>query len=297
MKLIIRESSIVSFPLFEDFKELSILNKKNLVSKQGRASGFRSVVTIFAQILEVMHPSGNKRSNREGVGQKPILQASPQVLTKLLFDEPSLTEGVKAKMKDIFDKFQELVDLCTEDSNKNKLGFRVLRNSAFDPAPDFLQERTVGHVKTFSPIELMATAILLLVHKGSRNTKMLLGDIKEMRHFLREQHKDLRLNNGCWLTVWNFIETVLIQRRGGRGAALKRRYVGTTPATEDDDDDSDESYSIPDDIVGPTTARQRTLATKNGWDHLAPAPTTRYFASATPQYVTIFFFCFQLMSS
>ncbi len=192
------------------------------MSKQARASGFRAVVTIFSQICEVMNPSGNRRTNREGTGQTPTLQASPQVLTGLLSDEKPPSEAMKAKFKEVFDTFQKLVDLSSQTSHTSKSGYKITPNSAFDPAPDYLREPGVGHVKTFSPLELLATAILILVHSDSRSTGMLIGDIKEMRLYLRRAHKDLRLNPACWATVWKFIEVDLESLRGGRDVTRKK---------------------------------------------------------------------------
>jgi hypothetical protein len=169
-----------------------------------------------------MNPSGNRRTNREGTGQTPTLQASPQVLTGLLSDEKPPSEAMKAKFKEVFDTFQKLVDLSSQTSHTSKSGYKITPNSAFDPAPDYLREPGVGHVKTFSPLELLATAILILVHSDSRSTGMLIGDIKEMRLYLRRAHKDLRLNPACWATVWKFIEVDLESLRGGRDVTRKK---------------------------------------------------------------------------
>lgn len=234
-----------------------------LVSKQGRASGFRSVMTVFCQILEVMHPSGNKRTNREGVGQTPTLQASPQVLTRLLLDDKSLSEAVKAKFKEVFDKFQELVDLSSQPSYATKFGYKIIPNSAFDPAPDYLRERDVGHVKTFSPLELLATAILLLVRSDLRSTGMLIGDIKEMRIYLRRAHKDLRLNPACWATAWQFIDMDLISLRGGRGAT-RRNGVAVIADEEEDDDNEQTQDPLVADPAAPATPQQRARASTSG---------------------------------
>lgn len=242
----------------------------SLVSKQGRASGFRMVMTIFSQILEVMHPSGNKKKNREGVGSSPTLQASPQVLTRLLLDDQSLTEAVKVKFKEVFDKYQELVDLSSQSSSGSKLGCKIIPNSAFDPAPDYLKERGVGHTKTFSPLELVATAILLLVHGDSRTIGMLVGDIKEMRIYLRRAHKDLRLNPPCWASAWLFIETDLISLRGGRGAMPSHGVAAST-----------DGYNFGDNMSRqePVTARQRAMVAKSTTKPSSPARLTRTSSS------------------
>jgi hypothetical protein len=225
-------------------------------------------MTIFCQILEVMHPSGNRRTNREGVGQTPTLQASPQVLTKLLLDDQSLSEAVKAKFKEVFDKFQELVDLSSQKSHNAKFGYKIIPNSAFDPAPDYLRERGIGHVKTFSPLELLATAILLLVHGDSRTTGMLVGDIKEMRMYLRRAHKDLRLNPACWTTVWKFIDVDLISLRGGRGAAPRHRVAANSAGEDLEDVELTQEPSI----TTPVMPRQHARASTSGNATSQPRP-------------------------
>jgi hypothetical protein len=139
----------------------------------------------------------------------PALQSNPNALTKLLLSEGSLNEGVKGYLKDVFDTYQRLVDICTQKSFNSKGGFKITRDSAFDPSPKFLEDEKVDHVKTFSPLELLATAILILHHMPYRTDEILLNDIKNMRYYLRERHRDLRINNQCWTTAWKFIDQEL----------------------------------------------------------------------------------------
>jgi len=158
------------------------------------------VITIFAQILEVKTVLDDPQNS----GVTPALQSNPQALTKLLLNNGSLNVAVKAQLKDVFDTYQGLIDLCSREP-ANKDSPKIIRNSAFDPSPQFLEGKKVNHVKTFSPLELLATAILILCHMGSRKQQMLLDDIKNMRYYLREKHQDLRVNNQCWTTAWKFI--------------------------------------------------------------------------------------------
>jgi hypothetical protein len=238
-----------------------------------------------------MHPSGDKTKNREGVDTTPTLQSSPTVLTRLMANDAALNEGVKAKMMEVFNKYQELVDLSTVTDARSKHGFTVIPNSAFDPAPDYLMEPGVGHVKTFSPLELLATAILILVHHKSRTNQMLLGDIKEMRHFLRENEKDLRVNNVCWRVTWSYIDEIMVQRRGGRGAVRKRNFegVGGADFVVDDGQDSDEVVEVNFKPTA-TTSRQQALDRKRSSNQAGSSTNeggnsstkSRYLASATP---------------
>ncbi|RDW79941.1 hypothetical protein BP6252_04579 [Coleophoma cylindrospora] len=181
------------------------------LSKQNRASGFRVVLTIFTMIQEV----GAHAENTDSKKGMPTLQSSPQALSKVLDDKKPISEALKSEFKDVFDKFEALVKQC---STKLPSGaWKINRDSPFDPAPEFLREDAVNHVKTYSPLELLATGILIAKYMGERSDELLLGDIQEMRHFLREKHKDLRVNAQCWISTWDFLDHELLLRRGGPG--------------------------------------------------------------------------------
>lgn len=159
-----------------------------------------------------------RAKNREGISHNPTLQTGANTLTRLVAkQDASLNEAAKAHFKKVFDKFQDLIDMDTTELPGKVPDYKINPDSAFARAPNFLREQPVGHVKTFSPLELLATAVLISVHGRDRSNAMLLGDIKEMRHYLREHHKDLRLNNSCWTTAWKFIDDELVRRRGGKG--------------------------------------------------------------------------------
>jgi len=189
---------------------------------QKRASGFRLIVTIFSQIMEVQSPSGDKRKNKDGAGSTPTLQSAPNVLMKLLMNTKILNEAVKKVFKKVFDKYQELLDLCSDPSEDSATGFKIRKDTCFDPAPASLKSHGVFHVKTFSPLEVVVTAILLLMHMDRRNNRMLMDDIMDMRVYLRQVHRDLRLNGACWATAYKYIDEDLILRRGGEGATRRR---------------------------------------------------------------------------
>jgi hypothetical protein len=87
-------------------------------------------------------------------------------------------------------------------------------NTVFDPSPKFLRDSGVNHVRTFSPLELVVTAVLVAVHMDHRTDKQLLDDVKAMRLYLRVEHKDLRVNAQCWATSWYFITEIMDRRRG-----------------------------------------------------------------------------------
>lgn len=169
------------------------------LSKQSRASGFRLILTIFTMIQEVLSGSTNGRRKRT----VPSLQASPQALMRVLEDPEPISMGLKLAFKDVFDRFESLIKLSSTKLPDDQ--YELQKNSVFDPAPEFLKEADVNHVRTFSPLELVATGILISYHKDRRSDDALLSDIKSLRRFLRLKHKDLRVNAQCWATAWEFI--------------------------------------------------------------------------------------------
>ena len=59
--------------------------------------------------------------------------------------------------------------------------------------------------RTFSPVELVGTAVLVSYHMATRSDFQLLKAVKDLRRHLRIHFKDLRLNAQCWSSVWEFI--------------------------------------------------------------------------------------------
>lgn len=185
------------------------------LNNTSRAAGFRMVVSIFGQIIEVDHPGGN--------GVSPGFAMTPAKLTNLIKNDALLTEKMKRIYKNVFEKFQELLDACLiRDGSKE--GYQIDNNSCFGKSPESIREAGLYHVKTFSPLEVLCTAILIHMHSNERNNNLLMGDIMDMRIVLRENHKDLRLNTACWASAWNYINNDLFLRRGGEG--VTRRYIG-----------------------------------------------------------------------
>ena len=148
-------------------------------------------------MIQEVHAGRRKRTTA------PTLQASPQALIRVLEDKQSINMLLKLRFKAIFDKFEALVKMSSTRITTTR--YKINRNSVFDPAPDFLRGEDVEHVRTFSPLELIATAILVSCHMDERSDAQLLEDVKEMRYHLRVKHKDLRVNAQCWVTVWDFI--------------------------------------------------------------------------------------------
>lgn len=156
----------------------------------------------------------------------PTLQASPQALLKVLEDKASIPEALKLKFKSIFDRYENLVKISSTQVTATR--FKVKENSVFDPAPEFLRVPGVEHVRTFSPLELIATAILVSSHMEHRTDQELLEDVKAMRYYLRIKHKDLRVNAQCWFTVWEFVYEEMARRRAA-GVTQGLGSIGNLP--------------------------------------------------------------------
>ncbi|CZR51618.1 uncharacterized protein PAC_01495 [Phialocephala subalpina] len=182
------------------------------LSKQNRASGFRLVLTIFTMIIEVEGGIERKKKGTNNNPNIPTLQASPQALAKVLEDKKPIDPEIKAKMKSVFDRYETLVKMSSTKITTTR--YKVKPNSVFDPAPEYLRNANVNWVRTFSPLELIVTAVLVHVHQDHRSDEELLEDVRAMRQFLRTYHKDLRVNSQCWAISWTFITTEMDKRRG-----------------------------------------------------------------------------------
>ena len=170
----------------------------NQVSKQSRASGLRLILTIFTMVQEIM---AGRRKKGADLSAPPTLQASPQALMRVLESTEPISLVHKLKFKAIFDRYERLVRL---------------RTSVFDAAPMYLQEAGVNHCRTFSPLELLVTGVLVALHgMEKRKDGDLLNDIKELRRYLRSEHRDLRVNAQCWNSGWHFI-TEIMEERGSK---------------------------------------------------------------------------------
>ena len=224
----------------------NFISYSSIVSKQNRASGFRIILTIFTMVQEVNAGTRRRRTTA------PTLQASPQSLIRVLEDKSPINPLLKLRFKAIFDKFEALVKMSSTRITTTR--YKINRNSVFDPAPDFLRGEDVEHVRTFSPLELIATAILVSYHMDNQSDAELLEDVKELRHHLRVRHKDLRVNAQCWLTVWDFI-----MKSENPHLSSSRTPDAETGAADDDDDvdkDDDESAKEPAGDATPTSLHQ-----------------------------------------
>ncbi|OWP02851.1 hypothetical protein B2J93_1305 [Marssonina coronariae] len=115
----------------------------------------------------------------------------------------SSTLPLQARLEAIFGRYEHLIKLSSTQITATR--FKVNSNSVFDPAPKYLRAANTNNVRTFSPLELVVTAILVATHMDHRSEEQLLEDVKELRTWLRRKHKDLRVNAQCWAMAWSFI--------------------------------------------------------------------------------------------
>jgi hypothetical protein len=143
-------------------------------------------------------------ANRTAESSPPALQASAQALTKFLENKGPININLKLRLKKIFDKIEFLIKLSSPQHDEP-----LSEDSVFHPNPVFLREDpVVSHVRTFSPIELVCASVLIAYHMEQRSDGELLDDVKNLRRYLRLNHKDLRINPQCWNTAWAFIGTI-----------------------------------------------------------------------------------------
>ncbi|KAG9248631.1 hypothetical protein BJ878DRAFT_562546 [Calycina marina] len=169
------------------------------LSRPERASAYRIVLTTFAMLLETLGTSEKVLGYINGT-TIPSFKATPQALEGMLEDKMPINTELRARFKEIFDRFETLVKDCCEQLTATK--YKVKVNSIFDATPEFLDNTMIF---IFSPIEIVGTAVLVAYHMANRTDAELLCGIKHLRRHLRANFDDLRLNNRCWKAIWEFI--------------------------------------------------------------------------------------------
>lgn len=172
------------------------------MSKLSRGLGFRNVLTAFSQVLEVRNPS-----NANGTIQTKIQM--PSVISMVNKRQELCSATNKAHLEEVFTKFSGLVTMNQKTFENNN--YKVARN--------------------FSPIELVAVAVLISIYMDTRNDTMLLGDIETMRETIREHLPDLRMDNVTWKTIWQFIEELESFRGASNGSTVPKKTFAPQATT------------------------------------------------------------------
>ena len=111
-----------------------------LLKDQSRGKPFQLCLSCFSQILEVQHPS-----TASGI---PILKTNFAALPKLLKNSDAVDDEIKSHLANVFKTFNDLV------RNDASVFTKVDRG-----------------VQTFSPLEVVAVAVLISIYSETRSNK------------------------------------------------------------------------------------------------------------------------------
>jgi hypothetical protein len=175
----------------------------SLMKDRARAKDFQLTLSCFSQIVEVMHPSAS-----DG---KPILKTLYTALSKLLNNKGAVDDGLKSHLASVWNTFKDLIEK--------------------DPDTFTNDDKYLQGVQTFAPVEMVAVAVLISIYSGTRNHKLLIGDIKAMREAIREAFADIRMNTTVWKFVWDFIENLEVIRGAVNGSTTRREVDQTADTT------------------------------------------------------------------
>lgn len=184
----------------EDFPNVYALMKD-----RARAKDFQLTLSCFSQVLEVMHPAA-----ADGI---PILRTNHSALPKLLNNKGAVDDGLKSHLASVWNTLKDLIEQDPDTfTNANK----YLRG-----------------VQTFAPVEMVAVTVLISQYSATRNKRLLVGDIKDMREAIRERFVDLRLNTPLWKFIWDYIENLGAIRGAVNGTTVHKTQTlsVTAPAT------------------------------------------------------------------
>ena len=147
------------------------------VCRDARSSGWQNLLACFSQIMEVTSGDWNG-------GSTPKLKAGAHTIKKLIRRPDLLDDALRARLHRTFTTFKRLI---------------------LHDASVFL-DTSYARSKNFSPLEMVAVAVLISQYGESRTDALLCGDIALFRKEIRRVHRDLFLNAECWRTAWTFIE-------------------------------------------------------------------------------------------
>ncbi|KAL0260324.1 hypothetical protein SLS55_004010 [Diplodia seriata] len=121
-----------------------------------RGVNFNNILTSFGQIIEVQRGLGD--------GHTPSFSTQTATIKALLKNLEEYNAGTKEKIRQTYMKFNELieVDLATFMDNQ------------------------YSHARLFSPLEFMATTVLISLHLNNEGNLFLLESIRVMRLYLRQ---------------------------------------------------------------------------------------------------------------
>ncbi|OJD35291.1 uncharacterized protein BKCO1_1800050 [Diplodia corticola] len=145
---------------------------------QKRGVDFNNILSSFGQILEVQRSLAN--------GNPPTFSTQISTIKSLLKNVKDYNAETKDKLRRTYMKLDKLVEI----------DLRAFMDNQY------------SHAKLFSPLEFMATAVLISLHLEDESNQFLLESIRIMRLYLRQCLKDLRMNKSAWNCVWPFLESL-----------------------------------------------------------------------------------------
>ncbi|KAL6710829.1 hypothetical protein ACN47E_007886 [Coniothyrium glycines] len=151
-----------------------------LMKDRARAKDFQLTLSCFSQILEVLYPGA-----ADGI---PTMKTGYTALPRLLGNTGAVDDKTKSHLATVWNTFKNMLE---EDPD------------TFTNANKYLKG-----VQTFAPVEMVGVAVLISMYHETRNNKLMLGDIRALRHALRENFVDLRLKPPVWKFIWDFIENL-----------------------------------------------------------------------------------------
>jgi hypothetical protein len=167
-------------------------NIPNLVGTK-RATDFRLVTTLVFLMYEHITEEDLK------------LTVSHVALTKFLTGEDShrvLTPAFRAQTRRVFAKYNDLIE-----------SYPDVFTHKFGPVN--------SKMKKFSPVEFLGVGVMIDTYPD-RPARVLSGDIKAFREYLRDHLQDLRSNSATWVHVMEFIDRLVDFRGDFRPEAENR---------------------------------------------------------------------------
>lgn len=167
--------------------------------KSARAGAFNVAGILLAIVSAYDDPESDER---------PSLRTGASLESFLKGEEP-VGHDLMERMDSISDKLSKLLDADPEIDAAGNIGPK----SVFSSKTSYFKA-TTNNVPSFAPVDFISSA--MLVYKNpDRPNALLLQDIKALRKFVRQKHKDLRMNQVVFKTAWEFIVDEMSKRLAG----------------------------------------------------------------------------------
>ena len=102
-------------------------------------------------------------------------------------------------------------------------------NKLLTKSPFIFREHDYDKVKSFSPIEMVAVCTLIAKHGPKQTLHQLKEDILGLRERLRSNHNDLRIQEACWKTAWDYIDDLHFYEEDNEEEGVASTLLQTEP--------------------------------------------------------------------